>query len=275
MLNTRQLLKNACERLTSAGVEDAEFDASQLLAHACGVSASRLILADEIGEQGASVFTALIERRSSGEPLQYIIGEWDFYKYPFFCGEGVLIPRPETEELAVMCIDFVRKNHCKRVIDLCSGTGCIGISIALECPQTEVTLVDYYDGALSYLERNVRRHSPANVKIIRDDVLSPAEKYPFFGLIVSNPPYIPTAETATLQREVTAEPLTALDGGRDGLDFYRAISRLWLPHLAEGGMLAVECAENQTAPVAEMFSPLKTDCLKDIYGNPRFVTALK
>lgn len=275
MLTVKQVIDEGCVRLVSSGVDDARFEATQLLACACGKNASGLFPSDRVDTDVAESFFSMIELRCDGTPLQYIIGEWDFYKYTFFCGEGVLIPRPETEELTEICIDFVRNNNCVSVIDLCSGTGCIGISIALECPQTHVTLVDYYDGALGYLRKNVNRYNLRNVTVIKDSVLAPSVQYGSFGLIVSNPPYIPTEETKTLQKEVLSEPVTALDGGTDGLDFYRAIKLNFLPHLNPGGMLAFECAEDQPGKIAEMYNPLKTDCLNDIYGNPRFVTVQK
>jgi len=271
------LLKKCEEELIPVSGEDASFEAIQLLSLSCGKTTSFIMMhsGDEAADDTVSGFTKLIQRRINGEPLQYIIGEWDFYKYTFFCGEGVLIPRPETEELVQLCIDFINKNHITNVLDLCAGTGCIGLSIALDCPFAQVTLVEKYDEAFSYLEKNISRYGLKNVKAVRDDVLSPSSDYGSYGLIVSNPPYIESREIAGLQQEVLREPVSALDGGEDGLIFYRAIRDRWYGILSSGGMLAFECGEKQTAAVAGLFCGCDTECLNDIYGNPRMVTAQK
>lgn len=267
------LLKQGTQSLTSAGIDDADFDAAELLQFASKKDRTYLHLnASSVCDEAVEKkYLELISRRQAGEPLQYIIGEWDFYKYSFFCGEGVLIPRPETEELVEICIDFIRRNGITEVADLCAGTGCIGLSIALECPEVQVSLFELYEGAFSYLQRNAEKYHINNVKIIKADVLSPRQENNQFGLIVSNPPYIESGEISSLQQEVRHEPSTALDGGEDGLVFYRAIKEIWLPHLSVGGLLAVECGETQTQAIADMFAPLKSECVSDIYGNPRIV----
>ena len=275
-MTVREIIRSAERSLEENGTDDAEFEARQLLVFAAGVKHGGMDPCSEINRQTEEKFSGLLFRRLQGEPLQYILGEWDFYRYSFYCGSGVLIPRPETEELTEKCIRFIKKHGVKRVLDLCSGTGCIGISIALDCPQTEVVCVEKYDAAYSYLVKNIEKHGVKNVIPVKDDALAPSKVGGTFGLIVSNPPYIESCEIPLLQKEVLSEPLTALDGGKDGLDFYRAIKKYRLGELEAGGLLAVECGEKQTAEVAALFSDeCETECFNDIYGNPRIVTALK
>ena len=162
-----------------------------------------------------------IERRIKGEPLQYILGEWEFYSLPFIVGEGVLIPRPETELLVDLALKYATKES--KIIDLCSGSGAIAIAIAKNTGASLFAL-EKYEKALNYLEKNIALNK-ANVKVIKEDLFNfePSEK---FDIIISNPPYIKKADLASLQKEVRFEPMTALDGGEDGLIFYRHIAKL-------------------------------------------------
>ncbi len=279
MMNWRQALKRGTEILTENNIDDAEFDAYQLiLTFFDGDSAIYLLhSAENISAGQEAIYFESINRRISGEPLQYIIGKWDFYKSSFFVGEGVLIPRPETEELVDRCIDLIKMNNFTVVYDLCAGSGCIGLSIAAECPDVTCYLFELYDRAYNYAQKNLNEMKLPNVKLIKHDVLMKyVDQLPCADLIVSNPPYIESSEICELQNEVLREPITALDGGEDGLIFYRAIFENWNCRLNANGYFAFECGEKQTEDIINLAgNRYSSESYKDIYGNDRFVIAKK
>ncbi len=197
---------------------------------------------------------AAAERRSAGEPLQYLLGTWDFLSLTLEVGEGVLIPRPETELLCELTARHLASLTAPRVLDLCAGSGCVGLGIASLCPSASVVAVEKSPDAFRFLERNVARYPQWQVTPVCADILTdPVIDGERFDAIVSNPPYIPAAELPSLQREVHREPRMALDGGEDGLLFYRAITERWVPLLRPGGMLAVEVGIGQDSAVAQLF----------------------
>ena len=278
-LTLQGLARRGAEHLSRHGVEDADFDARQLLLHLFGIDGTRFLLDGDwpVGDADAAAYDALLARRAAGEPLQYILGQWDFYGGTFFVGPGVLIPRPETEQLTELCIERLGDGKAKTVYDLCAGTGCIGLSVAKACPRAEVYLFELHEAAFGYLKKNADAMALPNAHPIKADVLRgcPAE-LPAPDVIVSNPPYIRAKELAGLQREVGFEPATALDGGEDGTVFYRAIAEKWLPLLKPGGFAAAECGEGQPETVAALFAPL-LNCrtVTDLYGVTRFVAGEK
>ena len=188
-----------------------------------------------------------------------------------------MIPRPETEELVERCINIINENSFSVVYDLCTGSGCIGLSIAKECPQVKCYLFELYDKAFSYAKKNLDEMKLGNVQLIRQDILQKYEgEIPSADLIVSNPPYIETEEIITLQSEVLREPVTALDGGEDGLMFYRAIRDNWSEKLNGNGYFAFECGEKQTDDLIKLFSDsFDGASYKDMYGNDRMVILQK
>lgn len=208
-----------------------------------------------------------IERRLKGEPLQYILGEWEFYSLPFIVGEGVLIPRPETELLVDLALKYATKDS--KIIDLCSGSGAIAIAVAKNTG-AKVYALEKYEKAFNYLEKNIALNN-AKVTVIKEDIFnfSTNEK---FDIILSNPPYIKTADLEDLQKEVKREPMTALDGGEDGLIFYRHIATL-KKHLNKGGKIMVEIGFDQAEAVQELFkkSGLLTEVHKDLNGVQRVI----
>ena len=222
------------ERLLAAGgVESARFEARQI----------DLFTADPEKRR------AMCARRISGEPLQYILGEWEFYSLPFLVGDGVLIPRADTETLCELALEWL-KNKQAKVIDLCSGSGALAVAIAKNCPLARVWALEKSEKAYEYLEKNIKLHQ-ADVTAVLGDVTK--DTFGSFDLIISNPPYIKTADLDSLQREVHFEPQMALDGGEDGLYFYKEILNRWLPHLKEGGMMAVEIGYDQADAVRGLF----------------------
>ena len=238
MSTAREILKKTEQTLAAAGIEDPEFEAGVLLEDIGGQTpaAVQLCPETELSEERAAAVAKAAKRRSGGYPLQYIIGSWDFYGRRFACGEGVLIPRAETELLCECVIKYFAKRPAPRIVDLCSGTGCIAITLAKEIPGAKVTAVELYDGAMKYLEQNNAAFGGC-VSAVQGDALVPFGE---FDCVVSNPPYVAAEEMPTLQREVLAEPETALLGGEDGLDFYRAIAKNWYEHIAPGGFIAFE-----------------------------------
>ena len=180
-----------------------------------------------------------LEKRKTGEPLQYLLGEWDFMSLTLFCGEGVLIPREDTAVLVeAVCKRLSKTENLPKGLDLCAGTGAVGLSIAKEAHE------------------NLARYPELPVTAVKGDMLDKAfaETLPDgFDFIASNPPYIETSELPLLQREVQKEPKTALDGGADGLIFYRAICDIWAKKLRPNGVLAVEIGETQGQAVKALF----------------------
>lgn len=229
--------------------------------------AREMIKAAETEEQ----LEDMIERRIAREPLQYILGEWEFYSLPFKLGPGVLIPRPDTETLVDTVLEFIgdREVDC---VDLCSGSGCIAVAIAANRKNARVTAVEKSDEAFKYLEENIALNG-VSVTAVKGDILT--DSFGEYDLIVSNPPYVRTDVIPRLQPEVAVyEPKMALDGGEDGLRFYRAIAEKWLPRLRPGGMLAVEIGYDQDCEVAEIFKAagLKNVLAKrDLENNRRVV----
>ena len=275
-----ELEKLGSQKLRASGKENSDFDARCLLEFVLNLNPTQYLLnrSEEVDSVCAEKFLSLVERRSNGEPLQYILGKWEFMGLPFYVGEGVLIPRPETEMLVEYALDFLKDKKNSVVIDLCSGSGCIAISVAKHLPNAKVYAVEKSDLAFPYLKKNIWLNCVFNVSAVHGDIFDRtllSDIKP--DLILSNPPYIRSPEIASLQSEVRNEPSMALDGGEDGLIFYREIANGWLDRLGTGGAIAVECAEDQTEDIIRMFSE-KTqyaEALNDLSGLPRTVTAIK
>lgn len=276
MSTAREILKKTEQTLAAAGIEDPEFEAGVLLEDIGGQApaAVQLCPKTELSEERAAAVAKAAKRRSGGYPLQYIIGSWDFYGRRFACGEGVLIPRAETELLCECVIKYFAKRSAPRIVDLCSGTGCIAITLAKEIPGAKVTAVELYDGAMKYLKQNNAAFGGC-VSAVQGDALVPFGE---FDCVVSNPPYVAAKEMPTMQREVLAEPETALLGGEDGLDFYRAIAKNWYEHIAPGGFIAFEIGETQGRAVENLLKEngyYGVSVWEDYAGLDRIVTAMK
>ncbi len=232
---------------------------------------------DAVNSEDASCFIEKINIRASGIPVQYVIGEWDFYGETFSVGNGVLIPRPETELLVDFAIDFLKSKQDPVVFDLCSGSGCIGLTVAKYFPDAKVFLLEKSDDAMKYLIKNKERLSVSNAEIIQGDIFNGFDFYnlPQPDLILSNPPYINSEDIALLQSEVLKEPLMALDGGIDGLDFYKAINDKWLVDSCSA--IAVECGEGQSDEIKKLFSLKCSDVFSvtDFNGIERVVIGRK
>ena len=272
----RQAVSLIKQRLSDAGTDDAEFDAKQIISEVSG----KKLPFEELSDEQYALCLDMAKRRAKGEPLQYILGSWDFYGRTFSVGEGVLIPRPETEQLCDLAIDHLKKTGGKAV-DLCSGSGCIAITVALETGLS-VSGIEISDKAYGYFVRNISLNNadslvePINADIFDETVISRFED-DSLSAVLSNPPYISSADMKTLQQELRFEPELALFGGEDGLDYYRRILPLWEKKLSLNGLFAVEIGEEQGAAVEEIFRSVSLSpvTIKDYSGHDRIVCAVK
>lgn len=263
--------------LEKKGSDAPRTDADLLLADALGVDRLRLLLDFDkpLSPEELAAFRKRIERRAKGEPLAYILGRKEFYGRDFFVNEKVLVPRPETEGLVDFGLESLPQDRPARVLDLCAGSGCIGISLALERPKVSVDLVEFDPGAAEVAWRNVEAHGVGDrVRVLVGDLFDAAEGE--YDLVLSNPPYVPSGEIPGLAPEVRREPRLALDGGPDGLDVVRRIARDAAAHLHPGGMLALELALEQPAPVADLLRRsgfARAEVRQDFTHRDRYVVA--
>lgn len=201
---------------------------------------------------------------------------WDFLGYSFFVGKGVLVPRSETEVLTEYALNRLKGYKNPVVYDLCSGSGCIGLSIKKLCPEAHVYLIEKSTEALFWLKKNVSRLGlEGEVNVIKGDILTDCfTELPPPDVIISNPPYIESGLLPSLQREVQMEPSLALDGGTDGLDFYRCLCENWFKKINRGGFMALECGEEQSGRIASLFPALTdVEVFCDYCGVDRFLAA--
>jgi release factor glutamine methyltransferase len=262
--------------LCDSGNDDYSFEAREIVREIIGRKSD----GEQISDSDSEKCLAMASRRVKGEPLQYIFGHWEFYGYDFYVGEGVLIPRPETELLCEKAISHLKK--CGGTFaDLCAGSGCIGITVAKETGQKCLS-VELSEKAFSYLERNITlNNSDSLITPIIGDIFEEAviEKIPDGSLsaILSNPPYINKRDMEKLQAEVRYEPETALFGGDDGLDYYRRIFVAYDRKLKKGGLFAVEIGEEQGKAVSLLMVEIgyKPVIIKDYSGLDRIVMAVK
>ena len=267
------------QQLRKAGIEAATLEARELVCFGTGKSREELArdgglyASPELERQVRS----LVDRHLAGEPVAYLIGEWEFYGLPLDISPDVLIPRPDTEVLAGQAIEYIQTLGECRVLDLCAGSGCIGLAVASQVPQARVVLGEYSDAALKVCRQNIRRSGLSGrvVPIQADAREKPERALGEFQCIVSNPPYIPRADIETLDASVRDyEPHLALDGGEDGLDFYQTISDKWKDALAPGGRLYFEVGIGQADSVlrimrAQGFGDIQI--VKDLHDIPRVV----
>ena len=267
------------QQLRKAGIEAATLEARELVCF--GTGKSREDLARDGGLYASpeleSQVRSLVDRHLAGEPVAYLIGEWEFYGLPLDISRDVLIPRPDTEVLAGQAIEYIQTLGECRVLDLCAGSGCIGLAVASRAPQARVVLGEYSDAALKICRQNIRRNGLTGrvVPMQADAREKPERALGEFQCIVSNPPYIPRADLEILDASVKDyEPHLALDGGEDGLDFYQTISGKWKEALAPGGRLYFEVGIGQADTVlrimrAQGFGDIQI--VKDLHDIPRVV----
>ena len=263
-----------CAMLTAAGVPDARFDAAELYRLATGRDPR---LDDGPSAAEAARLSALAERRAAREPLQYILGEWDFMDFTLKVGPGVLCPRADSEIVCESALALLQGRERPVVYDLCAGTGCLGLGIARHSPGALVTCVEKSPEAWQYLTANTAQ---AGVRTVQADVFTYYKTLPAEGadLIISNPPYLTGAEMRALMPETAQEPAMALDGGADGLDFYRLLTEKYRDAVRPGGWLVLEIGYAQGSAVLALGAAcgwVNTSCRKDYGGNDRAVLLQK
>lgn len=268
---------NAVQELKTI-TENPSFEAEQLLINILGVSRNDLILQrkHEIPDDKLSALLNALERRKNREPLQYICGEWEFFGLRMFCGKGCLIPRPETEMLAEYAIKSLPKGG--HLLDLCTGSGCIAVAVLSSRPDVTATALDISEDALYYAKKNAEYHGIGKDRInfvcksIFDFL---PEKAP--DCIVSNPPYIKSADIETLSPEVKHEPVIALDGGEDGLVFYRNIAEKFYNCLKNNAEIYMEVGYDIFSEVSAVFTENKysVQIFPDTFGVNRVCAAKK
>jgi len=276
-LRVRKTLKNA-------GIEASELEARLIVTHCAKRSREELLAMSNIFATDTSIKDKInesLERRLNGEPIAYVLGEWEFYGINIKVNEHVLIPRIDTEVLARETINLLnRKVWQTRLLDLCAGSGCIGLAVAANVPSCRIVMIDSSEKALAVcrqnmLSTNLSRHITA---MDADILIKPPAILGEYDVIVSNPPYIPTGEIDKLDKSVKDyEPVEALDGGEDGLNYFHAIAENWRKLLKKGGHLALECGEGQSASVRYIlkqngFGDIKT--YKDTLGIERVITGM-
>ncbi|MBQ8137462.1 MAG: peptide chain release factor N(5)-glutamine methyltransferase [Clostridia bacterium] len=268
------LLDEGKRTLLASGVPDAAYDASALLAEALQTERLSLLLQKSacVPADQEALFRGWIQRRASREPLQYILGKAYFCGRPFAVQPGVLIPRFDTESLMEEALSLCQRGSSLGALDLCTGSGALAITLALERPECRVFASDISDEALACAKRNAKALG-ADVRFLAGDLFE-AAKGLTFDLIISNPPYIPEGDLPALQREVLFEPPLALSGGADGLDFYRRILRSLSDHLCPGGSLCLECGDGQAEALAALLAPrfAETRSYLDLNGKKRGVS---
>ncbi len=254
------LYLDARRKLKAAGIPAAQLEAREIVCYAAGKVREEFYrdLMLYASDQVEKTVAELTRRRLEGEPVAYIIGEWEFYGLSLDVSREVLIPRMDTEVLAEQAILSARAagEGC-RVLDLCAGSGCVGLAVAANVPECHVVLADNSEGALRVCRQNIRR-TGLNDQVIcafADAKLPPLPALWDFDVIACNPPYIPSADILTLDPSVKDyEPREALDGGEDGLDFYRTVCAKWKGALRLGGRLIFEVGIGQAADVEALLS---------------------
>ena len=276
-MQPREALREVEARLTAAGCPDADFDAGELFRLVTGQDA-RLADRPLTAEQAAKLET-LTARRAAREPLQYLCGSWPFLDFELAVGPGVLCPRADTEVVAEAAAQMLAGVQAPKVLDLCAGTGCLGLGVKRFCPEADVTCVEKSPEAFRYLKKNaVSALKQGTARAVEGDLFTYWQGLPEgeLDLIVSNPPYLTAAEMQQLQPEVAREPAMALEAGEDGLVFYRALAEHYQNALRPGGALALEIGWQQREAVTALLAAngwVDIACRKDYGGNDRCILA--
>ncbi len=279
----KELLRWTTDFLAKKGIENPRVDAQILLGHVLGCSKVDLLVRydEQPSDADRTRFKELIQRRVAGWPVAYLVGVRDFYLLAFEVSPAVLIPRPDTETLVAEALAYLKPMQAPAILDLGTGSGCIAISIAHQKKDARVTAVDISPDALEVAKRNAAKHAVADrIRFVQGDLLTPLPTDAKFNLIVSNPPYIAHHEFAELATDVRDhEPRTALDGGADGLNFYRRIATGAGSFLNAGGKLMLEIGSTQDADVRAIFESLPQwelgPTVKDMNSLPRVVCVKK
>ncbi len=271
-----QLLQTATHRLTAAESDEPAANAQWLLAHVLNVSRTWVLAhgSFEISEKDQAQFEKLLARKEQGEPFSHIVGFQPFCGLDIIVSSDVLTPRPETEDLVEQAAARFDKKGRYTFLDMCTGSGCIAVALAVKFPQARVLAVDISENALKVAQQNIRKHKlQERVQLLQSNLWE--EVSGTFDLIIANPPYIPTENLASLTREVQHEPRLALDGGADGFAITRPLCEAADNFLNPGGLLALELDDGQAWPLARGLAEIgwQATVKKDIFNVERFVFA--
>lgn len=269
--------------LRDAGVEEYALEARRLLAQGAGYTDAQLIARMYMyaGDDAEKAALNLLQRRLSGEPMAYIAGKWEFYGLEMIVNPSVLIPRMDTEPLIFTSLELLNPVSEPRILDLCCGSGCIGCALAANLPKARVIFADISSEALSVTRKNISLHRLGSrcVALEADALSPPPLRMHDFDLIACNPPYISAEELAKLDVSVSEwEPMLALDGGEDGLVFYRSVLQHWKSVLKDGGWVIFEVGEGQAEDVRRLLLEAgfhNLGCTLDTLGTERVIYAQK
>lgn len=269
----RELIKEGCDELRKI-TDTPWLDSTLLLAKALKISREKLLASypDEAGEEEEKLFKEYLSERLKGHPVAYILGEKEFFGLTFLVKEGVLTPRPDTEILVESSLELIEKNGFNAVLDMCTGTGCIAISLKHTMPGLKVTASDISPVAEEVCKENARRLIESDFTFIHSSLFDNIEEK--FDLIATNPPYLTCDETQERMDEGWKEPALALDGGEDGLDLIRTIIEEARDHLNPGGWLLIEAGSPQMAEmkrVMETFGYEDIKILRDLEERDRVI----
>ena len=279
----KEVLKSSIEEINKLNIEDASMKVKMLLSDILGKEKEYLLIHDneELSQDVLDSFYAKLNRLKDEEPIQYILNKQEFMGFEFYVDENVLIPQPDTEILVEEVVDISKKinnnSNELRVLDMCTGSGAIAISLSKLIENASVSASDISDGALNVAKENAIKNS-VNIEFYKSDLFNDISKNVKFDIIVSNPPYIQTEVIKGLSKEVQSEPFIALDGGEDGLVFYREIIKNAKDYIVEDGYLALEIGYDQKESVTNL---LRENGYKNIYsktdlaGNDRVVVGQK
>lgn len=281
MVTVGELYTNTKAVLKSSGIEDYRFEAVCILEQVFQTKLGKLIVNPElpVKDKQLGQIQEMINKRRNGYPLQYILGEWEFYGISFKVGEGVLIPRADTETLVDFVLEYAKNVSSPKIADLCSGSGCIAIALDKNIENAEIYAVENSEKALVYLKNNAEMNRSC-IKIIEGDVCESvfAETFCDLDIIISNPPYLTDEDLHNLQTEVSFEPKAALHGGENGMFFYKEITEKWSKSLKTGGLLAFETGMGQENGVTDIllgngFTDIKYK--RDLNGIVRVAAGIK
>mgnify|MGYP000606243913 CR=1 FL=1 len=274
-MTIKQAITKGMIMLKSNNVESPKLKARLLLQYVLDKPRQYIIVYDnkEIDKQQQWQYFVNIEKLTKGIPLQHITHRQEFMKMDFFVDENVLIPRPDTEILVEEVIKIAQKYNSPRILDLCTGSGAIAISLKKFVPNADITAEDISEKALEIAQKNAKKLE-TKINFLKSDLFDKLDNKKF-DIIVSNPPYIRKDEIKKLSEEVQKEPKIALDGGEDGLDFYRIIAEQAINYLKTGSFLCFEIGYNQKNDVIKIIEDEQnyknTYCKKDLYGNDRII----
>lgn len=276
----QELLKEGKKKLIENKIEDANLIARVLLQFVLKIDRNEIIKkqSKEVEKKKEEEYKKAIEKIIEGLPLQYITNSQEFMKLEFYVNENVLIPQPDTEILVEEVMKIAKNENKQKILDICTGSGCIGISLAHYLEDSKITMSDISENAINIAKKNAKNNKVLDkTKFIQSDLFENINEK--FDIIVSNPPYIETSVIKTLSKQVQNEPKLALDGGKDGLVFYRKLIKEADEYLKDNGYLCMEIGYNQKEKVVELaketniFSKIKV--IKDLSGSDRVVICKK